>query len=175
MPPKRRNAKFTPVKPIVSTMPISRSTELSSPPPTIQVPASSEIHPQATLPDSSTDFILPTRRDLALPSTFVSQSHGSPTTPLDEAPISTTVIDPSTSAIACTPENPMARESSLIDSNRTLPPHSQYSQHESDIATIVDPTFSSDHIQTQRTAIDPAAAQESSASTAGMPFFVIYC
>ena len=94
---------------------------------------------------------------------------------MDEAPISTTVIDPSTSAIACTPANSMARESSLIHSHRTLPPQSEYSQHESDIATIVDPTFTSDHVHTQRTDIDPEAPQELSASTAGMLFIIIYC
>ena len=175
MPAKRRNAKFTTVTPIASTMPIPRSTELSSPPPTIQVPAPSDIQPSATLPDSPTDLILPIRRDLALPSTLGSQSYGSPTTTMDEAPISTTVIDSSTSAIACTPENSMLRESSLIYSHRTLPLQSEYSQHESDIATIVDPTFTRDHVHTQRTDIDSEAPQELSASTAGMLYIIIYC
>ena len=94
---------------------------------------------------------------------------------MDEAPISTRVIDPSTSAIACTPENSMARESSLIDSHRPLPPQSEYSQHESDIATMVDPMFTSYHVHTQWTHIDPEAPQELSASTAGMLFIIIYC
>ena len=160
MPPKRRNATFIRVNDIVSTMPTPRSTELSSPPVIISVPAASEIQPLATLPHSSMELILKTRRDLVLASTLVSQSDASPTTPMDEEPISTTVIDISSSSIACTHENWMAHESSLIDSNRTSATHSGYSQHESHISTIVDPRFPTDHIQTQLTHLVTAAAQE---------------
>ena len=124
MPPKRRNAKFKKGNPIASTMQIPRSTELSSPSSHIQVPASRDIQPPATVPDSSTDPMLPTRRDLALPSTLGSRSYGSPTTTMVEAPISTTLIDPSISAMVYTPENSMASESSPIDSHRTSFPQS---------------------------------------------------